>query len=198
MTEAPRPDRPKRTRSSLYRIEMRRTLNKGVELRAKMDSETTRGLQLINGGMAAGLIALLPAILREPGLRVLAGTMMWAVFFGGLGLIASVVHSRLRRKCSHQYSKKKKNREPQCTSPWIMKLQTIEGEPCICTVSIMFMWASLACFLIGTGFILVGFLKTDSTRIVSETACWTFVHASGQDLKFNTCTGHSEVFPVNK
>jgi hypothetical protein len=70
----------------------------GREIRAQIDTETVRGLQLINGGMAAGLITLLPAILRDPGYRTLGTWMIVAVVFGASGLVASVIHNRFRRK----------------------------------------------------------------------------------------------------
>ena len=51
-----------------------------LEVRAAIDTETVRGLQLINGGLAAGLVTMLPTIVKDPnlkelGLLMIAGSM---------------------------------------------------------------------------------------------------------------------------
>lgn len=115
----------------------------GAELRTGIDTETVRGLLLINGGGAVALLAFLAGIIQKPELAVLARAIIWAVFTFQLGLVAAVMHNRLRRKCSLEYAKKPENRT-KC-SLFGRELK----EPCICHWSIGFMWASIGAFLVG-------------------------------------------------
>ena len=52
----------------------------GQEIRAGVDTETVRGLLLINGGGAIALLAFLPGVLLKPELESLARAIIWAVF----------------------------------------------------------------------------------------------------------------------
>src|SRR3954463_16222659 len=104
-------------------------MSTGVERRSQIDSETVRGLQLLNGGMAAGLVAMLPSILLENAYVSLSRFMIVAVGMNALGLVASVVHNRLRRKCSLEYSKKKENRAAAYTSWFLKRCQSVPDEP---------------------------------------------------------------------
>ncbi|QDX80709.1 hypothetical protein B9N43_05285 [Denitratisoma sp. DHT3] len=121
----------------------------GVELRAEMDTETVRGLLLINGGGAVALLAFLVGIIQKPELAVLARAIIWSVFTFQLGLVAAVIHNRLRRLCSLEYAKKIENRKKCSLFGHVLK------EPCICHWSIGFMWASIGAFLIG-GLLVLG------------------------------------------
>lgn len=58
----------------------------GRETRAGIDSETVRGLLLINGGGAVALLAFLPGILQKPEFESLARASIWGVFIFQLGL----------------------------------------------------------------------------------------------------------------
>lgn len=115
----------------------------GHEIRAGIDTETVRGLLLINGAGAVALLTLLAAVIEKPHLAVLAHAAIWAVFTFQLGLVAAVIHNRFRRLCSLEYANKPENR----------KMCSLFGhefaEPCICNWSIAFMWASIAAFIVG-------------------------------------------------
>lgn len=113
----------------------------GRETRAAIDSETVRGLLLINGGGAVALLAFLSSIIGKPDFSALAQAIIWAIFLFQVGLVAAIVHNRFRRLCSLEYAKKQENRK-QCT---------LFGrglrEPCICHWSTGAMWASILSFL---------------------------------------------------
>lgn len=115
----------------------------GAEIRAGIDSETVRGLLLINGGGAVALLAFLAGIVEKPDLAVLARAIIWGVFTFQLGLVAAVMHNRFRRLCSLEYAKKPENRA-KC-SLFGRELK----EPCICHWSTGFMWVSVGAFLVG-------------------------------------------------
>jgi hypothetical protein len=121
----------------------------GVEIRASIDSETVRGLLLINGGGAVALLAFLAAVIDKPSFHPLAEAVMWAVFAFQVGMVAAVIHNRLRRLCSLEYAKKPENRT-HC-SLFGRQLR----EPCVCHWSIGFMWVSIAAFIGGGLLVLI-------------------------------------------
>lgn len=121
----------------------------GLEIRAGIDSETVRGLLLINGGGAVALLAFLAGIIEKPHLEFLARSIIWGVFTFQLGLAAAVIHNRFRRLCSLEYAKKPENRK-KCTL-FGHELR----QPCICHWSIGFMWASIGAFIAGGLLVLV-------------------------------------------
>ncbi len=121
----------------------------GHEIRAEIDTETVRGLLLINGGGAIALLAFLSGVIEKPQLEVLTRAIVWAVFIFQLGLAAAVIHNRFRRLCSLEYAKKAENR--QACSLFGRKLT----EPCICHWSIWFMWVSIGAFIVG-GLVVLG------------------------------------------
>lgn len=161
----------------------------GVERRSRIDSETVQGLQLINGGMAAGLVAMLPNILGNSSYSGLSRWMVAGVVFGAVGLVCAVVHSRLRRKCSLEYSKPVANRDPPFTNRWLVKCQTVPREPRICTKSIIAMWSSLTMFLLGAAVVCAGFLVFEPMPAQSDSACWELEHANSGLVRFNRCSG---------
>jgi hypothetical protein len=164
----------------------------GVERRSRIDSETVQGLQLINGGMAAGLVAMLPHVLSNHSYTGLSRWMVAGVVFGALGLVSAVVHSRLRRKCSLEYSKLRQLRESPFTSRWLVWCQTVPAEPRICTKSIMAMWTSLAMFFFGAAVVCIGFLTFKPNATQPDMACWTLEQTHKGLARFNTCTGTIE------
>jgi hypothetical protein len=168
----------------------------GTAIRARIDSETVRGLQLINGGMAAGLITLLPTILRDPNYRELGTWMIVAVFFGAVGLVASVIHNRLRRKCSLEYAKKPENRDRSYELRILVACQSAPGEARVCTKSVIFMWASLLFFFLGAASVGTGFWRTRAVHAEPTTACWVLEQLGSQTVKLNTCTGSVESLPA--
>ena len=172
-------------------------MSDGMEIRARIDIETVRGLQLINGGMAAGLITLLPTILRDPNYRELGAWMTVAVFFGAVGLVTSVIHNRLRRKCSLEHAKKVDNRDRPYRLRILVACQSLEGEPRVCTKSVIFMWASLICFFFGAASVGTGFWRTRSVQAEPTVACWALGQLGSQTVKFNACTGKVESLPAS-
>jgi hypothetical protein len=51
---------------------------KAVERRSRIDSEAVKALLIINGGMAAGLTAMLPKIIESSNIPVMFGRSMIA------------------------------------------------------------------------------------------------------------------------
>jgi hypothetical protein len=151
------PDETEIQRDIEARAERRRIAQAGIDLRAGMDTETVRGLQLINGGMAAGLVTMLPAIIRDQAFRDLGKFMIVGILFAAIGLFASLVHNRLRRKCSLETDSIGKHHQAPIAK-WLSRFQTVENEPCVCTQSIMAMWASMILFLLGAASVGYGFL----------------------------------------
>lgn len=121
----------------------------GRETRAAIDSETVRGLLLINGGGAVALLAFLSGIIGKPEFSTLTQAVIWATFIFQLGLAAAVIHNRFRRLCSLEYAKKQENR----------KYCTLFGralkESCVCHWNTGFMWASIFAFVTAGAVVLV-------------------------------------------
>ncbi len=124
----------------------------GHEIRASIDSESVRGLLLINGGGAVALLAFLSGVIDKPDLAGLARAVIWAIFTFQLGLAFAVTHNRFRRLCSLEYAKKVENRKP-CT---VFGRQL--REPCVCHWSTGFMWASIVMFVLAGVLVLVAAL----------------------------------------
>ncbi|TLM64575.1 MAG: hypothetical protein FDZ69_11610 [Deltaproteobacteria bacterium] len=130
----------------------------GREIRAVIDTETVRGLLLINGGGAVALLAFLPWVLQKPELTGLARAIIWSVFTFQAGLVFAVVHNRFRRLCSMEYARKPENRK-KCTL-FGRELK----EPCVCHWSTGFMWASIVAFLLAGIIVLVAGLSIVGTE----------------------------------
>jgi len=112
-----------------------------LEIRAQIDTENVKALLLINGGGAVALLAFLPSVLGKPEYASLMRAILYGLLLYQFGLLSAVVHNRLRRKCSlifqaHGY------KPPPC-SVFGFKLK----EPCVCSASILFMWASILFFV---------------------------------------------------
>ena len=120
----------------------------GVARRSAIDSDTVRGLLLINGGGAVALLAFLSSIIRDPDLTSLARAIIWATFLFQVGLVSAVIHNRLRRICSMEYAK------PQNRKACSLFGRQLK-EPCVCHWSIGFLWASVIAFLVAGVVVLV-------------------------------------------
>ena len=121
--------------------------SKGVEIRAQIDTELVKGLLVINGGGSIALLAFLPAILGKPEYAPLAKAVLWGLLSFQVGLVAAVIHNRLRRVCSlefegHNYS------PPPCKAFPLSLLKLKTDPPCVCRASVLFMWASIISFLL--------------------------------------------------
>ena len=133
-------------------------MSKGLEIRAAIDTETVKALQVLNGGAAAGLMTLLPLIVEKPDLKYLAVGAVRGLIFTAAGLVLAVIHNRLRRKCSLEYDKFSADRERPCR--WVPTwMHSVPNEPCICTRSVAAMWLSLAAFVVAAGFVVNGALR---------------------------------------
>lgn len=122
-------------------------MTSGKEIRARIDSEQVRGLLLINGGAAVALIALIPFVFESEKFLPLAQGVFAGLICFQLGLVFAVLHNRLRRICSLEYDRAATD-SPNWPEPcrffgWEAK------EPCVCMRSTLFMWVSVACFVIG-------------------------------------------------
>jgi hypothetical protein len=163
-------------------------MGSSVEIRAQIDTETVRGLQFMNGGSAAALTAMLPSVLQNPGFRPLAVWMIAAICCAGVGLAAAIFHNRLRRKCSLQYDKPKAAREPPYTN-FFRRFTTEQGEPRVCTRSIMWMWASFVLFLTTIALVAIGGWSVVRLDIPATFSCWELKEVGGHTYKFNSCSG---------
>jgi hypothetical protein len=147
----------------------------GHEIRAIIDTETVRGLLLINGGGAVALLAFLPGVLQKPELECLGRAIILSIFTFQIGLVCAVVHNRFRRLCSLEFSKKPENRK-KCTL-FGRELK----EPCICHWSTGFMWASIIAFLLAgvivlvSGLSIVGVASKGSTKTILQPSTQSYV-----------------------
>ncbi len=122
-------------------------VSKGVEIRAQIDTELVKGLLVINGGGSVALLAFLPAILGEPEYAPLAKAVLWGLLSFQVGLISAVIHNRLRRVCSLEFEKH--NYIPPPCKVFPISLFNFKNDaPCVCRVSIIFMWSSILSFLL--------------------------------------------------
>jgi hypothetical protein len=168
-------------------------IQKGVELRAAIDTETVRALQLINGGMAAGLVTMLPTIIRDSAYGTLGYWMIAAIGFAALGLVAATIHNRLRRKCSLEHAKGYS--ADIGYGSWILrKCQSETNEPRVCTQSVISMWGSLILFCVGAIAIGTGFVTVHASAGPPAAACWDLQRLGDRIYKFNRCTGLAEVY----
>ena len=168
-------------------------IQKGVELRAAIDTETVRALQLINGGMAAGLVTMLPTIIRDSAYGTLGYWMIAAISFAALGLVAATIHNRLRRKCSLEHAK---GYDADISyKAWILrKCQSETDEPRVCTQSVIAMWTSLILFCVGAIAMGAGFVTVHASAAPPAAACWDFQRLGDRIYKFNRCTGLAEAY----
>lgn len=113
-----------------------------VEIRAQIDTETVRALLSLNGGGAVAILTLLPSFLEIPRYEPLAIPLLIGVLILVLGLAFALIHNRLRRECSLVYQGHKMAPPPGRLLGFTLK------EPTVCFVSIRFMWASAAAFVI--------------------------------------------------
>ena len=136
-------------------------MTKELEIRAQIDTENVKALLLINGGGAVALLAFLPAVLGKPQYEALTRAILWGILLFQAGLLSAVVHNRLRRKCSFVYQSH--NYQPPPCSIFGLKL----NEPCICSVSILFMWGSVLSFLVAGILVFLGGFETLGTMEAS-------------------------------
>lgn len=138
----------------------------GLEIRAQIDTENVKGLLLINGGGAVALIAFLPSVLGKPEFAVLAKAILWALLLFQIGLLAAVVHNRLRRVCSLVYENAQAN-SPSNPNPCHF-FGLILKEPCVCMRSTAFMWLSAFLFFVAGLIVVVGGMTNLADYSVSD------------------------------
>jgi hypothetical protein len=164
-------------------------MQKGIELRAAIDTETVRALQLINGGMAAGLVTMLPTIIRDSAYGTLGYWMIAAIAFAALGLVTATIHNRLRRKCSLEHARGH-NADIGYRSWILRKCQSAPDEPRVCTRSVISMWTSLILFCLGAIAVGIGFVTVHASAAPPPAvACWDLQRLGDRNYKFNRCTG---------
>ena len=164
----------------------------GLEIRAQLDTENVKGLLLINGGGAVALLAFLPAILGKPQFEPLLRAVVWALLTFHVGLVAAVVHNRMRRVCSLHYEQHR-YAPPACANiPKWIKFKPLE-QPCVCLRSLLFMWLSVICFICGGTTAGLGALQVvgrADTKL--EVSCWQLQEFQKKTYKVNQCTGTFE------
>ncbi len=121
--------------------------SKWVEIRAQIDTELVKGLLVINGGGSVALLAFLPVILGKPEYAPLAKAVLWGLLSFQVGLVSAVIHNRLMRVCSLEFEKHNYI-PPPCKVFPISLFKFKNDAPCVCRVSIIFMWSSILAFLL--------------------------------------------------
>jgi len=128
-------------------------ISPGVKIRAQIDAEIVKGLLLANGGGAVALLAFLPKVLGSPLLSLLALPVIVALFTFHLGIVAAIVHTHFRRKCSLVYEQYK------FAPPAGTLFGRTLSQPGICVASLCCMWASVGAFLAGGCLVFIGALR---------------------------------------
>lgn len=113
-----------------------------VERRAQIDTETYKGLLVINGGGAVALLSFLAAILNRPNVSPLVHAALFGVVVLTFGLVFAVVHNYLRRHCDLTYELH--SMRPPKGQLFGFKLP----EPTVCFCSRTCMWLSLGSFAV--------------------------------------------------
>jgi hypothetical protein len=115
----------------------------GQERRAQINTETVRGLLLINGGGAVALLALLPTLLERPKFASLTLAASVGVLLLVVGVACAVVHNWYRAKCSAELEQQK---GPPPTRKTLLGKVRVK-RPTACGLSVFFMWSSLGAFV---------------------------------------------------
>jgi len=142
----------------------------GVELRAQMDTENVKGLLLINGGAAVALLAALPHLIDKAAFEPLTRSILYGLLFYQVGLVAAVIHNRLRRLCSLVFEQHNFT-PPACdrfVCRWLRQRFAFRWlkEPCVCQASIFFMWLALIAFVTGGLVVFEGGRRALNNRVV--------------------------------
>lgn len=167
-------------------------MTNGLEIRAQIDSENVKGLLLINGGAAVALLAFLPTILGKPPFEPLLRAVVWALFAFYVGVVAAVIHNRLRRVCSLHYERLNYAPPPCNHIPAWIKFEQLR-QPCICLRSIFFMWVSVISFVLGGSVAANGALQViGRAEQKQDVNCWQLQEFRKQTYRVNHCTGTFE------
>ncbi len=118
-------------------------MSNGVERRSQIDTETVKALLLINGGGIVTLLGVFSQVLGKGGYEHLATVILVGVLILMFGLMCAVIHNRLRRECSLHYDQQ--NMRPPKGRLFGITL----WEPTVCCISTIFMWLSIASFVVG-------------------------------------------------
>jgi hypothetical protein len=132
----------------------------GVELRAQIDAETVKALLYMHGGASIALLAFLPSVFEKPVLQPLSTAVLWALFVYQVGLVCTVIHNRLRRKCSLEYEAAGYKPKP-CDRTWLKWLSASDG-PCVCCWNILVLWLSIGLFVAASLMIVMSGLSVAS------------------------------------
>lgn len=127
----------------------------GLEIRAQIDAELVKGLLIINGGGSVALLTFLPVILGEPEYVPLSKAVLWGLLSFQVGLVAAVIHNRLRRVCSLEFEKHNYN-PPPCNRFPVSLFKFASDAPCVCRASVMCMWASIVAFILAGTIVIAG------------------------------------------
>lgn len=133
-----------------------------LKLRAAIDSEVTKGLLLINGGSAVGLLAFLPHTIGRPDLRPLAIGTVVALVVLAVALFLTVAANRLRRICSlkHDAARITCPTNPRTALEHWRFLGREYDEPMQCKVNVWLVWMSGLLFLVATASVVTGAIAT--------------------------------------
>jgi hypothetical protein len=74
-------------------------MSNGVNSRALIDTETVKGLLLINSGGAVALLSVFSALVGKEGFDPLLSSVLWAVAGMMVGLVCAILHNHYRRMC---------------------------------------------------------------------------------------------------
>lgn len=119
--------------------------NPGIERRAQIDTETVKGLLIMNGGGAVALLAFLETAISD--LPRIAPWVVAGISLFLLGTLLAVVHNHLRRRCSRAHEQGR---------PIFRAFGQEWWEPGVCLWSWGTMIASMLVFIVGGGLVCAG------------------------------------------
>jgi hypothetical protein len=99
-------------------------------------------------------------VFEKPVLQPLSTAVLWALFVYQVGLVCTVIHNRLRRKCSLEYEAAGYKPKP-CDRTWLKWLSASDG-PCVCCWNILVLWLSIGLFVAASLMIVMSGLSVAS------------------------------------
>ena len=135
----------------------------GVDRREQIDTETVKGLLVINGGGSITMLAFLLAIIDKQDLAPLVYGALIALVTFPAGIVAALWHNILRRGCSLAYDVARWRQHPGPRPCRVLGMEL--RDPCVCLGSRAFRTLSILCFCSGCIVVAVqGFVVLASQR----------------------------------
>ena len=129
-------------------------VSEGVKIRAQIDTESAKGLLLINSGASVALLAFFPFLFDKPDFKLLAYAVIIALLFYQMSLVLAIVHNVYRRQCSLIWESSNWNAEPGTFFGCKLK------KPRECFLGRVYLWSSIIAFSLGGIIVFSGGLLT--------------------------------------